>query len=212
MQKKYYTGCSQRTFFTKEQRRFNFSPKERIDKRSSGFIIQWDRKLSLCLCNVNRDLLSTEESVEKHKPRKETTQHQLMAWFSWNTDTFNLFTKRQVSPGHIHDKFLLLLHLVVVNDWDKSSNNPLPQAESRVLPFEESKSMVISNCYPCMLLYKVCWHWFAEGTTGILQYLYAVHSLFLSFLTVFLLASAEVKQLVKLRLQEHILQPLHVAL
>lgn len=41
---------------------------------------------------------------------------------------------------------------------------------------------------------------------------FTVHSLFLSFLTVFLLAGAEVKQLIKLRLQEHVLQPLHVAL
>lgn len=38
------------------------------------------------------------------------------------------------------------------------------------------------------------------------------HSLFPSFLIVFLLSSAEVEQLVQLRLQEHHLQPLRVAL
>lgn len=38
------------------------------------------------------------------------------------------------------------------------------------------------------------------------------HSLFLSFLIVLLFASAKVQQFVQLRLQEHLLQPLHVVL
>lgn len=54
-----------------------------INKHSSGFIIQWDRQLPLCLWDAGRGLLGTEERVEKDKPGKETTQQQLMALSSY---------------------------------------------------------------------------------------------------------------------------------
>ena len=76
------SGCNQWLIFTKQlstiSRKDYSSPKERIDKHSSGFIIQWDGKFPRCLWDVFSRLLGAEESMEKDEPGKDTAQQQLM--------------------------------------------------------------------------------------------------------------------------------------
>lgn len=69
--------------------------------------------------------------MEKDKPG-EQKKHRLSFLFK-NTSVF--IAQKLVSPGHIHDEILLLLHLKVVDDGGESRDNPLPQVENwTVLP------------------------------------------------------------------------------
>jgi len=88
------------------------------------------------------------------KTNLEKKQHNAGSWLfsSSNTSASVLLNKKMLSPGHIHNEFLRLLQLIVVNNWWESGNNPFPQAEYQILLPEEGILAVISILfpYPCL--------------------------------------------------------------
>lgn len=111
----------------------------------------------------------------------------------WHFFAVCMQLKKLVSPGHIHDKILMLLHLMVVDDRGKASDDPLPQAEYRALFPKQENIRVITRRERYYLTYL------------------HLNKRSLLFALVFLLAGAEVQQTVWLRLQEHPFEPVHVA-